>query len=92
MAGQYLAGQQRSPAGRSVAIYPEQSRATAVFVLGPLGIFVLPLLAPFAWTMGNPELAAIKGGRRPPDNRQLARVGQILGIVMSSTPVSSSQA
>lgn len=76
--------QQQSSRGRDGAPpYPEQSRATAVFVLGLCGMFVFPLLAPFAWTMGNRELAAIKAGRRAPDNRQLARVGQVLGIIMS---------
>ena len=67
-----------------VQSYPEQSQATAVFVLGLLGMFVLPLLAPFAWSMGNRELRAIEAGRRAPDNRQLARIGRVLGIVMSS--------
>ncbi len=63
--------------------YPEQSQATMVFVLGLLGMLVLPLLAPFAWSMGTRELKAIEAGRRPPGNRQLARIGQILGITMS---------
>ena len=64
--------------------YPEQSRATAAFVLGLLGMLLFPLLAPFAWAMGSQEVAAIDAGRRPPDNRSLARIGQILGIVMSA--------
>ena len=80
MSEQYLDRQQPTPAGRTGS-YPEQSQAVAVFVLG---LLVLPLLAPFAWAMGRRELAAIDAGRRPPDNRQLARIGQVLGIVMSS--------
>ena len=83
MSEQYLDRQQPTPAGRTGS-YPEQSQAVAVFVLGLLGLLVLPLLAPFAWAMGRRELAAIDAGRRPPDNRQLARIGQVLGIVMSS--------
>ncbi|MGB5756812.1 MAG: hypothetical protein WBM50_07860 [Acidimicrobiales bacterium] len=83
VSGHYPGQQQPSPVGYSVPSYPEQSRATAVFVLGLMGMLVFPLLAPFAWTMGNRELAAIDAGRRPPDNRQLARIGQILGIAIS---------
>jgi hypothetical protein len=55
-----------------------------VFVFGLCGLLVFPLLAPFAWFMGNEEIAAIDAGRRAPENRQLARAGQIMGIIMSA--------
>jgi ABC-type Fe3+ transport system permease subunit len=84
MSGQYPDQQRPSGVGYGGPPHPEQSQATTVFVLGLLGLLVFPLLAPFAWTMGTRELAAIDAGRRPPDNRHLARIGQILGIVMSS--------
>lgn len=84
MSGQYPGQQYPSPVDHGAPGYPEQSQSTVVFVLGLVGMLVFPLLAPFAWAMGNRELAAIDAGRRPPDNRQLARIGQILGIVMSS--------
>ncbi len=71
------------PAPVFVRSYPEQSRSSTVFVLGLLGILVFPLLAPFAWFMGNRELSAIRAGRRPPENEGLARVGQVLGIIVS---------
>lgn len=71
-------------AGYAAAPYPEESRSQTVFVLGLCGMFVMPLLAPFAWRMGNRELAAIDAGRRTPDNRQLAQIGRLLGIVMST--------
>lgn len=61
--------------------YPEQSQATTALVLGILGIVICGILAPFAWSMGNKELAAIDAGRRPPDNRGTANAGRILGIV-----------
>lgn len=84
MSEPYLEQQRRpGPAHGGWAAYPEQSRATAAFVLGLLGMLVFPLLAPFAWAMGSQEIAAIDAGRRPPDNRSLARIGQILGIAMS---------
>jgi uncharacterized membrane protein YjgN (DUF898 family) len=61
--------------------YPEASQATTVLVLGILGIIICGILAPFAWNMGNKELAAIDSGRRPPENRSTANAGRILGIV-----------
>ena len=75
--------QDQSAQRSGAPLYPEQSQAIAVFVLGLLGMFVFPLLAPFAWSMGTRELGAIEDGRRSPDNRQLARIGQVLGIAMS---------
>jgi uncharacterized membrane protein YjgN (DUF898 family) len=61
--------------------YPEQSQATTILVLGILGIVICGILAPFAWNMGNKELAAIDAGRRSPENRGTANAGRILGIV-----------
>ena len=84
MVGEHLDQRRPSPAGRDGSHYLEQSQATAAFVLGLLGMVLFPPLAPFAWAMGSRELRAIDAGRRPPDNRRLARIGQILGIVMSS--------
>ena len=83
MAGHYTVRDQSGQGSDGVPLYPEQSQATAVFVLGLLGMFVFPLLAPFAWSMGTGELRAVDAGRRPPHNRQLARIGQVLGILMS---------
>jgi uncharacterized membrane protein YjgN (DUF898 family) len=61
--------------------YPEQSQATTILVLGILGIIICGVLAPFAWSMGNKELAAIDSGMRDPSNRGTANAGKILGIV-----------
>jgi len=61
--------------------YPEQSQATTILVLGILGIVICGILAPFAWSMGTKELAAIDAGRRPPENRGTANAGKILGII-----------
>lgn len=61
--------------------YPEASQATTILVLGILSIVVCGFLAPFAWVMGNNELAAIDAGRRPPENRGTANAGRILGII-----------
>lgn len=61
--------------------YPEASQATTVLVLGILGLVICAVLAPFAWSMGNKELAAIDSGRRAPENRGTANAGRILGII-----------
>ena len=61
--------------------YPEQSQATTILVLGILGLILCQVLAPFAWVMGNKELAAIDSGLRSPENRSTANAGKILGIV-----------
>lgn len=61
--------------------YPEASQATTVLVLGILSLVICQVLGPFAWVMGNRELEAIDGGRRPPENRGTANAGRILGII-----------
>ena len=61
--------------------YPEGSQATTVLVLGILGLVTCPILGPIAWQMGQKELEAIDSGRRPPQNRNNANVGRILGII-----------
>jgi flagellar biosynthesis protein FlhB len=61
--------------------YPEQSQATTILVLGILGLILFQPLAPFAWVMGNRELAAIDSGLRSPENRSTANTGRILGII-----------
>lgn len=61
--------------------YPEATQSTTILVLGILGLILCQVLAPFAWVMGNKELDAIAGGRRPPENRSTANAGRILGII-----------
>lgn len=61
--------------------YPEDSQATTVLILGILGLVLCQILGPFAWVMGNKELAGIDAGRRPPENRGTAQAGRILGII-----------
>lgn len=61
--------------------YPEVSQATTALVMGILGILLCGVLSPFAWSIGVKELTAIDSGLRPPENRQTANAGRILGIV-----------
>lgn len=61
--------------------YPEQSQATTALILGILGFVLCGVLAPFAWSIGSKELAAIDNGLRDPANRGTANAGKILGII-----------
>jgi len=64
-------------------MYPEQSQAATVLVLGILSIVLCQLLGPVAWKLGADELRAITERRRPPDGWGLAQAGKICGIVGS---------
>lgn len=66
------------------ARYAEESQATIILVLGILGLVICGLLGPVAWVMGNNEVQAIDAGRRPPENRQMANIGRILGIIATA--------
>ena len=61
--------------------YPQDSQATTILVLGILSLILCQFLGPFAWVMGNKEIAAIDAGERPPENRSTAQTGRILGII-----------
>ena len=58
---------------------PSDNRATIIFVLGVLGIFVCQILAPVAWVMGNAynRDCILEGS----DTQQLGNVGRIMGII-----------
>lgn len=73
--------QRGGPAAMGHAHYPDQSQSIMVFILGLFGLLACQLLAPFAWRLGNQELAAIDAGRRDPIHRGLAQVGRIMGMV-----------
>lgn len=69
------------------ARYAEESQATIILVLGILSLVICALLGPVAWIMGNNEVQGIDGGRRPPENRQMANIGRILGIIATALMV-----
>lgn len=62
-------------------VYPERSRATVVLVLGILAVAATGIFGPLAWWLGHRELTGIAEGRRPPENKTTARIGQALGIL-----------
>jgi hypothetical protein len=49
-------------------------------VLGILGIAVLPLLGPFAWSIGGKAVREIDASRGALGGRQNAQIGYVLGI------------
>ena len=61
--------------------YPEQSQGTTALVLGILGVLGCLITAPFAWYLGNKEVAGIDQGLRNPANRGLGTAGKVLGII-----------
>ncbi|MEN8112781.1 MAG: DUF4190 domain-containing protein [Actinomycetota bacterium] len=61
--------------------YQEDSQATTILVLGIIGLVMCQVLGPFAWIMGNKEIAAIDAGLRAPQNRGTAQAGKVLGII-----------
>lgn len=84
-----MATQFPAPAGSA------SSNATLALILGILGLLgglgscccclflVLALCAPFAWFLGQRELAAIRAGQSPAAGESSARAGMICGMVGS---------
>lgn len=57
------------------------SNATTVLIMGIISISVCGLAGPFAWKMGNDELARIDMDLADPNKRGEATAGRMLGIV-----------
>lgn len=57
------------------------SRAIMALVFGVLGVICCGFFAPVAWYLGNEELSGIDAGRLPENNRGLAQIAKILGII-----------
>lgn len=58
-----------------------KDKGVIVLVLGILGLVGCCICAPIAWWMGSAELAAMDAGQVSSENRQLAMIGKILGMV-----------
>ncbi|MEO0414323.1 MAG: DUF4190 domain-containing protein [Verrucomicrobiota bacterium] len=56
-------------------------RGTTVLVLGILSLVVCPILGPFAWKMGNTDLAKISAGQMDPAGRDTTNAGKICGLI-----------
>jgi hypothetical protein len=62
---------------------PPSNSAIIAVVLGILSLGGCPVLAPIAWFMGAQELKRIRQGFSPASGELPAKLGMILGIVMS---------
>jgi hypothetical protein len=61
--------------------YAEASQGVLALVLGLIGLFAFPPVAPAAWIIGRREVRAVNHGRRNPRHRTLGQLGLIFGIV-----------
>jgi hypothetical protein len=52
-----------------------------ILVFGILSLVVCQLFGPFAWIMGNNDLAAIRAGRMDPEGEGMTQAGKICGII-----------
>jgi hypothetical protein len=62
---------------------PSPANSTLVLVLGILSVFVLPILGPIAWIMGNSALRTIAQAGGEGRDKQNAIIGRNCGIVGS---------
>lgn len=75
-------GTSRPAAAAPMFVAPvDHPQAVLVLVFGVLGIGVLPLVAPFAWYLGNQALAEIDAEPGRYGAREQVRVGRLLGII-----------
>ncbi len=56
-------------------------RGVAILVLGICSLIVCALCGPFAWVMGNNDMAEIRAGRMDPEGEGMTQAGRVLGII-----------
>jgi hypothetical protein len=61
--------------------YLQPHRGTLILVLGILSLVTCQLLGPFAWVMGNNDLAEMRAGRMDPEGEGLTNAGRICGMI-----------
>jgi hypothetical protein len=59
----------------------EPHRGTLILVFGIIGLVACMFFAPFAWIMGNHDLAEMRSGRMDPEGEGLTNAGRICGII-----------
>lgn len=72
-------GTPRRPRSRSSHLAPH--RGGMILAFGILGWTVCGLFAPFAWVMGNTDLAEMQAGRMDPSGEGLTQAGKIIGMI-----------
>ena len=58
-----------------------KDKGVIILVIGILGLLGCCPCPPIAWWMGASELAAMDAGQVSSENRQLALIGKILGMI-----------
>lgn len=58
-------------------------RGVLILVLGILSLVVCAVTGPFAWILGNKDLAEMRAGRMDREGEGMTRAGQICGIIGS---------
>jgi hypothetical protein len=56
-------------------------RGGAILTLGILSIVICGLFGPFAWIMGNTDMAEIRAGRMDREGEGITQAGRICGII-----------
>ena len=59
----------------------EPHRGALILVLGILGLVFCAFCAPFAWFLGNEDLAKMRAGTMDPEGEGLTQAGRIMGII-----------
>jgi hypothetical protein len=59
----------------------EPGQGILALVLGLVGLFAFPPVAPAAWIIARREIRGIDAGRRHPRGRALGQLGLVLGVV-----------
>jgi hypothetical protein len=68
-------------APRSRGRRQEPHRGTLILVLGILSLVVCAFIGPFAWMMGNEDMAKIRAGRMDREGEGITQAGRIMGII-----------
>jgi hypothetical protein len=58
-------------------------RGSLILTLGILSLVLCNILGPFAWVMGNQDLAEIRAGRMDPEGEGMTQGGRICGMIAS---------
>jgi len=75
--------EQRHPGRRRFGRNYSPHRGALILTLGILSLVICGFLGPFAWVMGNTDLAEIRAGRMDPEGEGLTQAGRICGMIAS---------
>ena len=71
-----------SPASaRTQHHYTRPHRGATILTLGIVGLVCCQIMGPFAWIMGNNDLAEMRNGQMDPSGRGITQAGMIMGMI-----------